>query len=200
MRQAKLPNGQILVFPENTSDKVIQATVDRITNTKTEAEWSNEHVKAIVREITAAQGAADMERAQIDHFGPAIEKQTKEFDKLNKGLTKSVQDFVSGIVKSEKDKNETALNKIRPVVQEISKQIVYMTNKIESLVLHNSRKEYENTHYIVKAMEANTKAVNDLRAAQLESNRVLRELVDATKSGKTIMRDKQGNIVGVKNA
>jgi vacuolar-type H+-ATPase subunit H len=197
MKKAHLPNGQTLVFPENTSQKVIEDTVKRISSSKKDVEWTSDHVNSVIREMTAAQGKIDLEKSQIDHFGPAINEQTKNIEKLNTSFSQSFQKFLSEFIKSDKKKSDDVVNSVKPVIQEISKQIVNLSNKHEMISLKKDNGLFNFLDKLSISLDLNTKAVNDLKAAQIENNRVMRDLVEATKSTKKIIRNKNGDVIGV---
>lgn len=191
--EVMIPSGQTLVFPEGTSDDVIKKTVDAITKEKGEAEWTSAHVKSLVRELTKAQGEVDLKRAEVDHFGPAIEKQTKEFEKTNKGLINSVQTFLAGFQRLEKQRTDGAVRKIEPVLKNIAGQFIILVSKIES----SNGKIHKSLTELTTATKEMKKSFDDLSKEQRETNKHLAELVKVTGAKKTVKRDKDNNIVGI---
>lgn len=158
MKKASLPNGQVLVFPADTSDEVIRNTVKRIVSSKNGDDWSAEHIKTVIRELTTAQGKIDMlkteaeskrtsdeiqrskseleklkvelEKARIDNFGPAIEKQ-------NKTILSAIKDFVSEFKSSSADHNKAVITGFIPLIKDVVKEIVGLKNNIEKMSLKN---------------------------------------------------------------
>lgn len=196
MKKAQLPNGQLLVFPEDTSDKVIQATVKRIANAKTDVEWSPEHVKELIKELTASQGELDFERAKIDFFGPAIDKQTKNLNKQNQDIIRSLQKFIKGLVSSQSESSKATVNGLAPFLTEIVGQLIALVTKYEV----SSKRVEQAMNGLAQSVDANTKATQYLGKQQTETNQILRELVKATKANKKIIRDDNGHITEVKNS
>jgi hypothetical protein len=203
-KKAQLPNGQILVFPENTSQEVINSVVKRITGTVGKDEWTSDQVLKIVREMTLAQGQADIDRAKIDNYGPAIEKQTKVQEQTGKALIKTVEtvihkavdDFISLFMKSEKEKNTNLIKNIDEL-KTVFKLIADNLGKVSAHSELSSARLERQISDVVKALNANTKATNELAALSEKQTVALEGLVDATRATKIVNRDKNGDIVSI---
>jgi peptidoglycan hydrolase CwlO-like protein len=191
--EVKIPSGQTLVFPEGTSETVIQNTVKKITDEKGKAEWTDAHVKSLVRELTMAQGEVDLKKAEVDHFGPAIEKQTKEFEKVNQGLINSVQNFIAGFLRIEKQRTDGAVKKIEPVMKQLVGQMIILVSKIESSNTRTNKSLID----LTKATEKMSRSFDDLSKEQKQTNKHLAELVKVTGAKKVVKRDNSGNITGI---
>ncbi len=202
MKKARLPNGQVLTFDDDTSDEVIQNIVKKLLSDKTVTEWDHEHVKNLVRDITNDQGERDLKRsemdlkrAETDYFGPAIEKQTGQFEKLNKSLNDGMQSFVKKLLSSQNDKLASlSTSNLEKVLGDIAKQVVNLSGRIDVM----TAKSDKNTAGLIQAVTTNTKAMQQLVTAQKENTQVLKKLVTATQAPRTIVRNTDGKVKGIK--
>lgn len=195
-KQAKLPNGQVLVFPDNTSDKVIQETVKRIMNSKKETEWTTEHVTTLVREITGKQAEIDVAKynsdKKIDHYGPAIKDQTEALKSQNASFTeqiskvlKSNKQLIDGL-KSSADKSIASSDKSVEVTKKLVGQLIMLNDKLDSNMKKNEQ-----------AIKMVVSSVSELNKTQMRTNELLTQLVSKTGSDKKVIRDNEGYIIGI---
>jgi chromosome segregation ATPase len=192
MKKAKLSNGQMLMFPEDTSDDAIKGLVKKISKKADDVQWDPGHVKALIKELTNAQGEIDIKRAEIDHFGPAIEKQTNQLVKVTEAI-KSTVEKVTSKDDSVKDKS---VKEFAPVLKNLTGQIMRIAENLPTL----SKNTKDLNSSITSQLQRNTDVLNNLVKLQQENNTILKELVEATRSSKQIVRDKDGFITGVKNS
>lgn len=219
MKKAKLHTGEILVFDDDTSNQVIQDTVRRTLKRQGEpylAPTIEQQTEILTNLATATQQLAErskienfsstvekqtknlsnlvditkkmVDKKDVDYFGPAIKKQTEQFEKVNKNLVDTLKSFIKDFVSTHSPQSTVGIEKvIEKAPKELSKQLAALTYKSD-----------ENTAGLMKVIMANTESINSLVAAQKENTDVLKQLVEATKAPKTVLRDKSGKIKGVK--
>jgi hypothetical protein len=189
MKTAKLKNGKILEFPDATPDSVIQAVVKRIMGVKEEPE-----IDKVIKELADAI----TDRETEDQYGSAMEDHSLVVAKMAKEIVDAIskinlvvkdttpvitkqngilekqggifRDFIDLFKKTKVDDRDL----IKHVMVELCKNIVGVTNNIEKLTLSMDK----NAKMLVESQKENTKA--------------LYKLVEAYKSPKTIVRDKDG--------
>lgn len=191
MKKAKLSNGQILMFPEDTSDDAIKGLVKKISKKADDVQWDPGHVKALIKELTNAQGEIDIKRAEIDHFGPAIEKQTNQLGKFTDAIKTTVEKVTAKDNDSVKD---GSVKEFIPILKSLTGQMMRIVENLPAI----SKNTKDLNSSVTSQLQRNTDVLSNLVKLQKENNAILKELVEATKQAKTIVRDEDGFITGVK--
>lgn len=199
---ARLSDGTLLEFPEDTPDDVVRGTVRRVVQEQ---------------------------KHGVDHFGPAIEKQTESLTQAQEVLSEDLQNSIKDIVGSQTKqlskittKNvekklggvQKSVEGVAKKVSEIStdnleKSLAQVAKSVSGLASDHTKKGFaevaksmsavvveiktlikksdDNTAGIMKAIMANTKAIE-------EQTKATQELVKVRKMPFTFTRDKDGKV------
>ncbi len=144
-----LPDGRTLIFPENTSEDVIQQTIDRISEEAEEPE-------------------------EPDLFGNAIEKQTETITQVNNAIANMTQKLVNSLVQSEKQINAVTLSRFEPVLKEISNHLGAAV-RVEDEMIKTVKENTTVVRDMVKAQQDNNKILKDLVKTTGAKKKVLRD-------------------------
>lgn len=192
-KQVKLAGGQTLVFPEGTSEKVIRDTVKRITTSKGDAEWTSDHINQLIREMMKMQGEVDLERANVDHFGPAIEKLSGTVNDISTKVLQAVD-----ALKKQNDNKTDIIPVLQGVVRQLSLFSESSVNCFDQMssCMNQTQKSLAENSKLLRALIAVQDENNQLKSQMIQATN---ELVQITRDSKTkkVIYDDNNRIVGV---
>lgn len=204
MKKARLHNGKILTFPDDTPDDVIKEVVGRLFNSKKDKLWSSEQVKTVIDEVNALVLKSDESRSKINHFGPAIDDQNKIIQEQSKIFKEQLEIFKEGnkldkenvgLIKKTLDAIAEKLSVVNTssALKDIAKHIIILANNIEILA-HESASQSQK---ITSTLKNNNKLMSDILDAQKKNNEIMSDLVKVMKKPKNIVRNKDREITRI---